>query len=321
MSLVEQSYKNLEIILVDDGSKDDGPMICDRLAEKYTSIRVFHKENGGVQSARHYGLEKATGDYITFVDSDDWVEKQTYELCINQFEHDDYDMVCFGFKTEYNGVAYATEEILTPIFDEKTIKTFSGTNDIMAQFMTQNDSFEGFLWNKVWKKEYVKDRKFREDIQITEDSIFVWHALLKTDRVCYINLQLYHYRFILSSMSKKSSVERFMSATITWDYLLKQPMAKNEQMVKRLKKSKVVWNLKVADQLTSKEKIDVERYLPNIISKVKEEQDIINELNIPYRILANILLHSWGMYKVASKTMYNLKAFYVKIHSRKSIEI
>jgi len=73
-SIVNQTYKNLEIILVDDGSPDNSPAMCDAWAEKDSRIRVIHKENGGVSSARNAGLDMATGSYITFVDADDWLE-------------------------------------------------------------------------------------------------------------------------------------------------------------------------------------------------------------------------------------------------------
>ena len=86
-SVVNQTYKNLEIILVDDGSPDNCPAMCDAWAEKDSRIRVNHKENGGVSSARNTGLDTATGDYITFVEADDWIESDMLEFllptCLN----------------------------------------------------------------------------------------------------------------------------------------------------------------------------------------------------------------------------------------------
>ena len=78
-SIIDQTYKNLEILLVDDGSSDDSLAICNRYAEKDTRIKVFHKENGGQASARNYALEYATGEYIGFVDNDDWIFPTMYE--------------------------------------------------------------------------------------------------------------------------------------------------------------------------------------------------------------------------------------------------
>lgn len=81
-SIVAQTYKNLEIILVDDGSTDNSPAICDAWAKKDSRIRVIHKKNGGVSSARNAGLDACTGDYIGFADADDWMEPDMYEVLI-----------------------------------------------------------------------------------------------------------------------------------------------------------------------------------------------------------------------------------------------
>lgn len=83
-SVVNQTYKNLEIILVDDGSTDDSGAICDRYAEKDSRIQVIHKENGGLSSARNVGLERITGEWALFIDSDDWIELNTLELLFEQ---------------------------------------------------------------------------------------------------------------------------------------------------------------------------------------------------------------------------------------------
>ena len=88
-SIVNQTYKNLEIILVDDGSPDNCPVMCDEWAEKDERIRVIHKENGGLADARNAGMNIATGDYIGFVDSDDWIEPNMYEVLLkNALKYD-----------------------------------------------------------------------------------------------------------------------------------------------------------------------------------------------------------------------------------------
>ena len=88
-SIVNQTYKNLEIILVDDGSPDNCPAMCDEWAEKDERIRVIHKENGGLADARNAGMDIATGDYIGFVDSDDWIEPNMYEVLLkNALKYD-----------------------------------------------------------------------------------------------------------------------------------------------------------------------------------------------------------------------------------------
>ena len=85
-SIINQTYKNLEIILVDDGSPDNCPVICDEYAQKDSRIKVIHKENGGLSSARNCGMDMATGEYIGFVDGDDWIESDMYKFLIENAE-------------------------------------------------------------------------------------------------------------------------------------------------------------------------------------------------------------------------------------------
>ena len=103
-SIVGQTYENLEIILVDDGSPDNCPAMCDGWAEKDSRIRVIHKENGGVSSARNAALDIATGDYIGFVDSDDWIEPEMYSSLIQQIsESGKHIALCSSFAVEISG--------------------------------------------------------------------------------------------------------------------------------------------------------------------------------------------------------------------------
>ena len=103
-SIVGQTYENLEIILVDDGSPDNCPSMCDKWAEKDSRIKVIHKENGGVSSARNAALDAATGDFIGFVDSDDWIEPDMYESLMMRIDETGKDIaVCSYYSIEVSG--------------------------------------------------------------------------------------------------------------------------------------------------------------------------------------------------------------------------
>ena len=111
-SIVNQTYSNLEIILVDDGSTDSSGLICDEYAQKNKRITVFHKPNGGLVSARKTGVLLATGEYVTYVDSDDWIETKAYEELAKIIEHYYPDILAFGFKKEYTNFAVERQEAL-----------------------------------------------------------------------------------------------------------------------------------------------------------------------------------------------------------------
>ena len=108
-SIVNQTYNNLEIILVDDGSADNCPAMCDKWAEKDNRIKVIHKENGGVSSARNAGIDAASGEYIGFVDGDDWIDTDMYDFLMSHFD-DDTDIVRCSYRKVYENSD--TEEIV-----------------------------------------------------------------------------------------------------------------------------------------------------------------------------------------------------------------
>ena len=96
-SIINQTYRNLEIILIDDGSPDNCGKICEEYAQKDKRIKVFHKKNGGLSDARNYGIARASGEYLAFVDSDDWIEPDMYEVLVNWIEDHQTDIVSCGF--------------------------------------------------------------------------------------------------------------------------------------------------------------------------------------------------------------------------------
>ena len=100
-SILSQTYSNIEILLIDDGSTDSSGAICDKYAEQDSRVRVFHKANGGVSSARNMGLDKAKGTWFTFVDSDDWIDMDMYEQMYNAAIQNKVDMVCCDLLGEY----------------------------------------------------------------------------------------------------------------------------------------------------------------------------------------------------------------------------
>ena len=135
--LVNQSYKNIEIILVNDGSTDDSGAICDRYAAGDERVRVIHKKNGGVSSARNRGLDEASGLYIMFVDSDDYIEKNACEVMIDAIEKYGVDLIVASYNTVYNG------KVMRHICPEKV---YSRVSDIKEDFNSSSKSVPIYLW-------------------------------------------------------------------------------------------------------------------------------------------------------------------------------
>ena len=119
-SLVNQTYSNFEIILVDDGSPDNCPKMCDDWAKKNSRIKVIHKENGGLSDARNAGMQIANGDVISFIDSDDWIDPKFFEVMLNVMQDDESDIVSCGVKwVDEDGVLLRLVSSLVRIFQGK----------------------------------------------------------------------------------------------------------------------------------------------------------------------------------------------------------
>lgn len=191
-SVQEQKYKNYELILIDDGSIDNSKEICEKYLEKDKRISLFIKKNEGVSKARNFGLSKANGKYIYFVDSDDILN----EDCILSFikEAENYDLICSGYY----------EMFVNKIIEKKIINF---RNEIKKEEILMgvlnNNNIRGFLWNKFFKKDIIDkyDIKFQEDIKFLEDALFVCEYISHCNKICVIPQCLYYYR-----MRKSSSV-------------------------------------------------------------------------------------------------------------------
>ena len=180
-SIVNQTYKNLEIILVDDGSPDNCPQMCDDWAEKDSRIKVIHKENGGVSSARNTGLDKANGEYISFIDSDDYIDKDMFKTLLDK-DYSSYDLVEYGFTS-----------------DKKSVNTDSFENDIILNNTEECilNLIKGIInpsvCDKLYNSKHISSIRFNKSKSIGEDYLFNFAYLLNIEKIIIINKPLYFY--------------------------------------------------------------------------------------------------------------------------------
>ena len=202
-SIINQSYKNFEVLLINDGSVDDSADICKEYVERDSRFRYFEKENRGVSSARNLGLKNANGDYITFIDSDDWVDSNYLEVLKYTLEENDSDVAVASLRTlAEDGVFY--------------IKTVNSRKAEMLDFgtLSRNDFLEIYpkLINlvqdfhcvafKLFKRKLVKDLFFDESLKYAEDMDFFYRLYLRMNRIAYKRKDIYIYRVHRSSVSK-----------------------------------------------------------------------------------------------------------------------
>lgn len=203
-SVLAQTYTNLEIIMIDDGSKDHSGAICDQYAQKDNRIRVIHQANGGVSVARQAGLDAAKGEYITHIDPDDWVEKEAIRTMFEIIEEKGADIVfCDFYEDRSNQSAYRKQN--PKEYDNKSL---------LIQ-MLHFDGFFPMLWNSLVKHEiiYKYEVSFTPtDIQIGEDTLFLSKLLNKNCKVSFCPRAFYHYNVDnTSSITRRISRKRLLS--------------------------------------------------------------------------------------------------------------
>ena len=193
-SVINQTYKNIEIILVDDGSPDNCPKICDDYAKKDKRIRVIHKKNGGVSSARNMGIEKANGEWISFVDSDDWIDELFISKMLEIALKEKTDYICCSYKRVYNG---KTEYIK----NDELVINYNNKKYLFKLLNVQNGY--GFCHMKLIKKDVIKDIRFNESIVVGEDALFNVELCKNMKKITILNMALYNYFFNSNSVVRK----------------------------------------------------------------------------------------------------------------------
>lgn len=199
-SLLSQTYRNVEVILVDDGSPDECPALCDAYVSKDKRIRVIHKENGGLSSARDVGIQNANGDYVVVVDSDDWLEPNTIAECVEIALKNDADCVMFGYVREYpqksipSFLFNSDFSYEVPASEEKIHRRIVGLIGDELKAPQQIDNLSTVCM-KLYRANVAKKGKIISEriVGTSEDTIFNLYAL-DGCKISYINKCFYHYR-------------------------------------------------------------------------------------------------------------------------------
>ncbi len=194
-SILNQTYANMEILLIDDGSTDKSSSICDMYCQKYKDIIVYHLNNGGVSKARNYGIEKATGEFIIFVDSDDIIDKYMVEKMVFAIKEKSVDLAICGYK-----YLYKNEIINSKIKHNGYMTIEQAKREIFLP-----DSIKGYSVNKIYKREVLLENniRFEEKIKICEDMLFVFKYIHHINKIYVVNDDLYYYRMRKTSASNQ----------------------------------------------------------------------------------------------------------------------
>lgn len=183
-SLINQTYSNLDIILVDDGSADNCPKMCDDWVKKDSRIKVIHKENGGLSDARNAGFKIATGDVISFIDSDDWVEPKFFEVMLNVMQNDESDIVSCGVKwVDEDGELLRTASV--------EAHEMLNTHDSMQELL-HDGKLKQHVWNKLYRRNVIENISFEKG-KYHEDVFWSYQVIGRAKKISVIPDSFYNY--------------------------------------------------------------------------------------------------------------------------------
>lgn len=209
-SVLNQTYQDLQVVIVDDGSRDNTLEVCQKYAGKDNRIEVYHQENQGVAATRNHLLEKIKGDYVLFVDADDWIELDMVEYLVSLATELDVEMVmCDRVINDAKPSDKKPEIKILP--QEEAIRDF-----------IHHDYFVGALWNKLFKKSVVEGLSFHKDIWYGEDALFTWDVLQRVKNVVTSDKQLYHFYMNDESISHQAFGFKKLTGHKTWTILTKE---------------------------------------------------------------------------------------------------
>ena len=289
-SIINQTYKNIEIILIDDGSTDNSSIICDNYQEIDKRIKVIHQENMGLSSARNKGLEIATGELISFIDSDDYVELDFIEYLYNLITNYHTDIaVCAISK---NSIKNKTEDI--KIFNNK---------DSLLNLTNFSSSIKMNVMNKLYRKDIIKNIKFKENV-IYEDILFNTNVFINIKNIVVSNIQKYHYLIRDNSLSNQKFSKHEYDRVNNSKYLYEKFLKKYPELKYHFKFYYYANSLGCINKQIMINKIDIK-----FCQKVKKEirNDLINLLFTGYSFRRKIQFLVFTFSPFIYQKLYYLK--------------
>lgn len=216
-SILNQTYTRLEIILVNDGSKDNSGKLCDELAKKDARIRVIHKENGGAISARRTGCLEANAKYVTFVDSDDWIEPDMYQYLMEELLIHKADIVTSGFIFEY-GLVH--DGLKAGVYEGELLQQY-----VFGNMIQDKDSFSGGMissvCNKIFRKDLIQESLcvMKKAIRQWEDVAYLYLACYRANCIRITDKAFYHYRENTASVTMSYDPDYFAKSCDSFAYI------------------------------------------------------------------------------------------------------
>lgn len=302
-SVLCQSYKKYEIILIDDGSTDSSPEICDEYVSEYENIRVIHKENKGLSHTRNEGLTVANGEYVYFLDSDDYIDSNAFAMLIEAIEKENSDFLFFDSWSFED--AQRNFNIPQKYIRKKCYGTDSGLE--MLEKLCENKDFHSAIQHFFFKTSFIKEEKlnFLEGA-IYEDVLFAYQAFCKAKKVTHINSPIYFRRYRENSiMTSNKSIYHFNSIVAVFYELVSFSFNTSEYLskVQNAYIARFAFNVfNIYGELSDKDKKICKEKLLEVKNKILKDNAYGNTA-LKMRCYGKFF---WVIYKVFEKTVGRL---------------
>lgn len=273
-SLINQTYENLEIILINDGSKDNSYDILSQYEGRDPRIVLINKDNTGVSDTRNIGIDKATGEYIGFVDADDYVEPQMYEKLFDAIVSEGADISCAGYLIEDEDNA---ENIIPKAISEKTV--YSGKSEIFERYLRQDyyTGIENGNWNKLFKSSVIKGVRYSK-YAYGEDVEFLINTLKNSDKIVCIEDTLYHHITNSDGASQKKFNMRMMELVKVSDDVVQYINENYPDNIYEAEAFRLTWYMVIIQILYSSDSYKNNReVIRDIRNRIKEEYALLKD--------------------------------------------
>ena len=296
-SICNQSYPNLQIILVDDESPDKCPEICDKYAQKDNRIVVIHQKNKGVSGARNTGISHATGDYIMFVDSDDELYPHAVETLLNDAQTYGADIVSGTAK-----LVSLEGEVLTSCEDGEC---FVYQAEEPLRLSLEGNRYADSACSKLFKTSFIRDIKFVEGKNIHEDGFFIFQCYTEQPLLVQHNVALYQYNVREGSASRQTFSDKYLSMLYFLELKKEIVFSQYPQLIEQFYNTEVRTNLQLLDVLcrtTDKKYRDIQKQCIKTVCALKQYHTPIND---HHKLLIWIVTHKlYSVYKFAVRLKY-----------------
>lgn len=319
-SVLNQTYKKLELVLVEDRSTDASLIICEKYARLDKRIKLVRGEHKGVSYARNKGIENATGELITFVDSDDFIHPETYEIVFSR-EDDGTAIYAFGIQKFYDNEMkpeFFTKEEAKESTDAESVISINSFKECIDAMCDDETGIGFYLWNKIYPADLVKKLMIDTDYTMCEDLIFNWRAMKQENKIYITKIPMYYYRHTNGSLTRTPSLSRYLDCVKAYSYILADEKQKDisETAHKGQVQSYIGFNLILLEIMCLTCKFDKIVY-NNAVNNIKQYKSDITGGSFIQTIKTAAAIRSFRLFHIlfsiekAIRVLLKKKAWYV----------